>query len=451
MPGLSHALDIARRAMMAQQSVLSVIGHNVANTNTEGYTRQVARLVQETPTLGLTQGFGNGVRVDGVDRKRDLVLDQELRQELGDLGRWEARAQRLETIEGIVNEPSDASLSAAMDEFWNAWSELSSDPDDQTRRAVVREQGRVLAYRMQTMVGRLEQLGRDIDNEIATRADEFNLILSDLRNLNTMIKEATLQGDPANDLHDRRDLLLDQLSQLASVTYGEREDGVLYVRLDHTIILDDAQFRPLAVQATQNERGQRQVSIKLPNGTVPEVASGELGALLELREDTLPDFVAQLDTLAAALIDEVNRIHRAGPSGADFFFGAGAGDIAVSARVEAKLAAINTSTSGLPGDNDIALAIVGLRDARLMQSGSIGLRDYWSNVVGRLGIASREASFQRESVTVTSQALQERRASQSGVSLDEEMATLLSTQQAYLAAVKIFQAVEDMMDVLMSI
>jgi flagellar hook-associated protein 1 len=451
MPGLSHTLDIARRAMAAQQSVLAVIGHNVANTSTAGYSRQVARLVQETPTLGTAQDYGNGVRVADVYRQRDRVLDQELRQDLSDLGRWESRAGRLEMIEGIVNEPSDASVSAAMDEFWNAWSELSSDPDDQTRRAVVREQGRVLTYRMQTMVSRVEQLGQDIDNEISTRVDEFNLLLSDLQNLNTMVKESTLQGEAANDLRDRRDLLLDQLTQLADVTYGEREDGVLYVRLDHTMILDEAQYRPLGIQTSQNERGQRQVHIVLPTGESPEVDSGEIGGLIELRQETLPEFLEQLDSLAVSLIDEVNNLHRAGPSGVDFFYGTGARDIAVAAQVEANLGSINTSTSGLVGDNDIALAITQLRDARVLQSGTISLRDYWSNVVGRLGISSREATFQKDSLTVTSQTLQTRRSSESGVSLDEELATLLSAQQAYLGAVRVFQAAEDMMDTLMNI
>jgi len=437
--------------MAAQQSVLAVIGHNVANTNTAGYSRQVAHLVQETPTLGVAQDYGNGVRVSGVYRQRDQVLDQELRQDLSDLGRWESRAGRLEMIEGIVNEPSDASLSAAMDEFWNAWSELSSDPDDQTRRAVVREQGRVLTYRLQTMVTRIEQLGQDIDSEIATRVGEFNLLLGDLRSLNTMVKESTLQGEAANDLRDRRDLLLDQLCQLANVTYGEREDGVLYLRLDHTMILDEAQYRPLEIRRSQDANGQRQVHIVLPTGETPELASGEIGGLIELRQQTLPEFLMDLDSLATGLISEVNNVHRAGPSGVDFFFGTGARDIAVSAQVEATLGSINTSTSGLPGDNDIALAISGLRDARVMQSGTISLSDHWSNVVGRLGIASREATFQKDSLTLTSETLQSRRASESGVSLDEELATLLSAQQAYLAAVRIFQTAEDMMDTLMSI
>ncbi len=451
MPGLSHTLDIARRAMTAQQGVLSIIGHNVANTNTPGYTRQVARLVQEVPGAWDQQVFGNGVSLDGIDRKRDRVIDQELRQDFGELGRWESRAKRLETMEGIINEPSDSSISAAMDEFWNAWSELSGDPDDQTRRVVVREQGRVLVYRFQTMRDRMMQLGQDINNELDVRVDEFNLILGDLRNLNTLIKESELQGNPANDLRDRRDLLLDQLSKLASVSYGERDDGVLYVRLDHSLILDEGTFRPLQVQLEEDPWGGSRLQVALATGAIPEIASGEMGGLIEFRGQILPDFMSDLDQLASGIITEVNRLHQAGPSGSDFFGGSGLMDIDVAPEIEDNLNYINPSTSGLPGDNDIALAISQLRDARVMLSGSASFREYWNGMVGTVGVTSREASFQQESLELTTESLIERRNSAGGVSLDEELTNMLAAQQAYIAAVKVFQAAEDMMDVLMSV
>lgn len=437
--------------MMTQQSVLSVISHNVANANTTGYTRQVARLSAIEPAVRETLSYGNGVQIDGIDRKRDRVLDSELRQSLSDLGRWGARTSRMETLEGIINEPSDSGLNAALDEFWNSWSELSSDPDDQTRRAAVREQGRVLAYRMNTMYDRIQQTAVDVDSEIVTRVNEFNLLLGDLRNLNTLIKESTLQGDSANDLRDRRDLLLDEINQLAPVSTSEREDGTVAVRLGHTVVLDESQYRPLEARIIHGESGGQSVEVTLPNDAVPEIASGQIGGLIELRDETVPGLLADIDTLATSLIEEVNALHSAGPSGVGFFSGTGAGDLVVAAPIEEDIGNINSSTSGLAGDNDIALAIAQLGDARLLESGTLSLHDYWGNVVGGLGVASREASFQQESLTVTTDALKQRRDSIGSVSLDEEMTNVLAAQQAYLAAVKIFQAAEDMMDTLMAI
>jgi flagellar hook-associated protein 1 FlgK len=449
MPGLTHALDIARRAMNTQQSIMSVIGHNVANANTPGYTRQVPQLASEPASIWMTHSYGNGVRFETVQRKRDTVLDHELRGDLSNLSRWSTRAEQLGTLEGIVNEPSDSSVGAALDAFWNSWSELSADPVDMTRRAAVREEGRMLAHRLQIMGDRLEQTGRDIDTEIGIRTDEFNLLLSDLRNLNVTIRDSQLRGLTPNDLKDRRDLLLDQLSELAPITYAEREDGILSIRLGGATILDEAIHRPLEVTVDTTATGEATATVRLSNGQPAEITRGALGSLLELRHETLPDFVAEVELLAASLITNVNALHRAGPSGADFFAGSGLSDIEISPEIESDLAGINASTSGLPGDNDIALALAELRDGRVLDGSSIG--EYWNGVTGRLGINRREAQFQEESFTLSSEALEQRRQSQSGVSLDEEMANLLVAQQSFVAAVRIFETVDAMMDVLMGL
>lgn len=451
MPGLSHTLDIARRAMSTQQSVMSVIGHNIANVNTPGYSRQVARLAPEPASAWELQSFGNGVGIDAVQRKRDLCLDSEIRQDMANLGRWSQRASRMELLEDVIAEPSEIGLSATMDAFWAAWSELSSAPDDMTRHATVRENGRLLAYRFQTLVDRFERTGEDIDSEIVTRVDEFNLILGDVGNLNTLIKESELRGVSSNDLRDRRDLLLDQMSALAPITYVERDDGVVTIRLDHVNILDEATQRSLVAATGASADGSGAVTLEIEGGFTPVVESGELGGLLELRSETIPDFIAEVNTLAGAVIEQVNAIHRTGPSQVDFFSGTDASTIAVSVEIENDIRLINSSTSGLPGDNDIALAISQLSDARIISGNTTSPREYWDSVVGRLAVASREAQFQEESLSLTTQTLTTRRESSSGVSLDEEMAEILIAQQSYMAAVKVFEAASDMMDQLMMI
>jgi flagellar hook-associated protein 1 FlgK len=176
-----------------------------------------------------------------------------------------------------------------------------------------------------------------------------------------------------------------------------------------------------------------------------------IGGLLEIRHESLPAFMGELDTLAAGVIESVNQLHAAGPSGVEFFAGSAAEDIQVGTAIESDLQKINTSTSGLPGDNDIALAIADLRTAPVLAGGTTSLHEYWDASVGRLGVTSREAQFQEESRTLTTEALRQQRASQSGVSIDEELTKMLVVQQAYQAAVRVFQTAEDMMDVLMNI
>ncbi|MCK4302895.1 MAG: flagellar hook-associated protein FlgK [Candidatus Eisenbacteria sp.] len=451
MPGLTHTLDIARRAMSAQQSVLSVIGHNVANTNTPGYCRQVATLAQEVPSPWGAHGYGNGVSVESIQRRRDACLDHELRHDMTDLHWWETRAGKLSTLESILNEPSDAGLAAAMDAFWNSLSELSNDPDDMTRRASVREQGRQLAYRFQILITRTGQIGHNIDQEIQSCVEEFNLCLQDVQGLNIKIREAELRCVEANDLRDRRDVLLDQLCRFAPIIYSEREDGIISIRLPSSVILDEGIYRPLEAVVEEDADGQGRVTVLLPSGRAAEIEGGSIGALLELREETLPTYMEQIDTLAQAIITNVNALHGTGPARANFFAGTDAQDIAISPDIEDDLRNLNPSTSGMPGDNDIALAIAQLSHSRIMESGTMSPTEYWRSVVGRLGVDSREATFQQESLTLTTQSLEQRRTSVSGVNLDEEMARILVTQQAYMGAVKVLQAAGDMMDILLSI
>jgi flagellar hook-associated protein 1 len=451
MPGLSHTLDVASRALATQQSVMSVLGHNVANANTEGYTRQIPHTTAIAPSPWEVLSFGNGVELTDVQRKRDGSLDNELRRDMSELGRWSVRGRRLSRLEAVLNEPSDGGLSASMDAYWNAWSDLSNDPSSITRRSTVKEQGEILAYRFNTLVAQVGQIIDDTDTEIRIRTDEFNLQLGELRELNTMIAESRLRGMTPNDLLDRKDMLLDNMSELAGVTYGDRENGSFYLRLGTVLILDENTFRPLQAVQTNSETAGSGIHFELENLGGIELDKGMLGGLMEVRSDTIPDTLAQIDELATSIIENVNSIHRTGPSRIDFFSGSGASDMALSADIQDNLANLNSSTSGLPGDNDVAIAISDLRNRKILNDNNHTPAEYWNSVVGHVGIINREAQFQEEGFSLTTEALEQERASQSGVSLDEEMGNIIIAQQAYMAAVKLYEIAAEMMDALLAI
>jgi len=451
MSGLTHTLDIARRALMAQQSVISVLGHNVANANTEGYTRQVAHLETVAPSAWGTNTFGNGVTMSEVQRKRDQSLDSELRRDMSSLGRWQMRSRRLSSLEVILNEPSDSGLGATMDAFWASWIDLASDPADVTRRANTREQSEIMANRFNALTRQVEQIGVDIDAEVRTRTDQFNLALSELKETNSLIQKSVLQGLEPNDLLDRRDQILDQMAELVGITYGTRDDGTAFVKAGSVLILDQTTYRPLEAVTRPDETGAESVRIEVKTIGEIDIDNGILGGLLEMRTETIPDFIERVDALASGIIDQVNALHRTGPSQVDFFSGTGAADMSLSSDISESLALLNTSTTGLAGDNDIALAIGGVRNQQIMNNGSSTPNEYWINLVGQVGIVNREAGFQEEGLELTTQALQEHRDSISGVSLDEEMGNIVIAQQSYMAAVKLFEISGNMMDALLAI
>ncbi len=449
MPGLSHTLDVARRAMSAQQAVLTVVGHNIANANTAGYTRQIGHLSALQPSVYGGVTFGNGVIFDSVQRNRNSALDNELRNETSLHSYWDTRAGELGRIEQMLGEPSDSGLAAVLDNYFSAWADLSNDPSAPTRQATVREQGRVLSDRFRSMSQRLTHMQEEMRTEIGIQVEQFNLLLSEVRTLTTSIRASALRGVGASDLLDKRDAILDELAQVAEIQYGERGDGDFYLRVDGKLILDQTTFHPLELVQQDRSSGST-YHLRIGSGAEVVVRQGSLGAFFEMHDESFPEFAVQLDTLAMAVIDNVNAIHRSGPSRVDFFAGTGAADMTISAALRDDLTAINTSTSGLAGDNDIALAIAALRDAKLLTSNSATPGEFWNSVIGRTGVASREAQLQKETLGLTTAALAERREQSGGVSLDEEMANLIQTQQAYIAAVRLFEIVGSMMEVLTS-
>ncbi len=433
MYGLTHTLDIARRAMLTHQSVLSVIGHNIANANSTGYTRQTARLEAATPQRVGGIDWGDGVVLAGIERQRDRFLDQRVRDELAGLGGWQTRASALGQIEETLGEPSDAGLGAGLDNFFSAWSELSSNPEDMALRSQAVASSQVLASRFQDLDGRLARMDDELAGQLNSEVDAFNSTLTELQSVSRKITDAGAAGATSSDLLDQRDTLLDQLAQHADIRWSEQANGSLVVRVGGRVVLDGASLDPLSSK-----------------DLTPEITGGAIGALIELRTDTLPGLRAGLDVLARDLITQVNALHRAGPSGSDLFTGSSAGDIAVAPTILEDPTALNTATTGISGENDIALAIAGLQQARVIDGLTQTPGEYWSAFVSRVGTQSSEATFQQENAQLMSTAVDTRRESVKGVSLDEEMTDLVTTQYAYLAASRVFDTASQMLQTLLT-
>jgi flagellar hook-associated protein 1 len=433
MYGLTHTLDVARRAMLAQQSVLGVIGHNIANANSTGYSRQTARLQAATPQRWNGIDWGDGVVLAGVERQRDRFLDQRVRAELAGLGGWQARASALGLIEGTLAEPSDTGLGAGLDDFFSAWSELSSNPEDMALRAQTIASSQTLASRFRDLDTRLARIDDELDTQLTGELDAFNGILTELQGVSRQIVNAGQTGASTNDLCDRRDALLDDLAEHADIRSSEQGNGGLVVRVGGREVLNGDMLEPLSRA-----------------DLTTEIAGGTIGALIELRADTLPGLRAGLDQLARDLVTQVNALHRAGPSGTDFFTGSSAGDIAVAATILDDPTALNTATTGVSGENDIALAIAGLQQARVIDGLTMTPGEYWSAFVSRIGTQSSEATFQQQNAQLMATAVDTRRESIKGVSLDEELANMVTTQQAYLAASRVFDTASQMLETLLT-
>ncbi len=451
MPGLIQGLEIARRALLAHQSSMTITGHNIANVATEGYSRQRPNLVPDVPEKTPWGIVGTGVRLEDVQRARDTFLDAQFRQEKALAGEWEARSQVLGQIEGVIGEPSDTGVAALLDNFFNAWYELSNQPEDFGTRSVVLRAGEELTDGLANQRSRFRDLLESTDTNIAQRVVEINEQLDEVARLNLMIQQSETTGGTDADLRDRRDLLLDGLADQAGAEHLERADGTVVVRLGSRTVVDGTEVTSLRADR-YTVSGRLNVRIVFASdGTAPSNIGGQLGGLVHAREEVIPEVMSQFDTLVGGLVQQVNQLHRAGPTGVDFFRGSTAEDMEVTLEVQNDPSLINAGSSGDPGDNDIAVAIAQLRDSRFLLQGTATPGDYYRQLVNGVGSMARQADSFSTSQGVALEAVENQRQAVNGVSLDEELTNLVESQKAYEAAARVFTTASQMIDVLLAI
>jgi flagellar hook-associated protein 1 FlgK len=232
--GLFDTFGIAKRGLFAQQKALDVTSHNVANANTEGYSRQ--RVTLQTTTPYSTPSFfssagpgqlGTGVEVTSVDRVRDSFLDYQTRVETGVQGRYAGRDKFLSQIENILNEPSETGISSLIGKFFDDWQQLSKQAETSNARSVVVQQSLALTNELNHTSTELEKLKENTQMNIKDDVFDINTTLSQLNDLNKEIVQVKVAGQNPNDLLDKRDLLLDQLSAKFGITIDKKNyDGI---------------------------------------------------------------------------------------------------------------------------------------------------------------------------------------------------------------------------------
>ncbi|WP_102344864.1 flagellar hook-associated protein FlgK [Bacillus sp. Marseille-P3661] len=229
-----HGLETARRGMMTQQAALYTTGHNIANANTPGYTRQRVNFEQTEPYPPAARNsphipgqMGTGVQAGDIQRIRDSFVDMQFRGESSKLGYWEAKAEMLSQMEDIMNEPSETGLATSIDEFWNSLQDLAVQPQNNGARRVVRQRGIALANTFNYMHDSLKSIQKDYRNEIDISQNRINSLVRQINQVNKQIGAIEPHGYLPNDLYDERDRLVDELSSFVNIKTEVKSSGGL--------------------------------------------------------------------------------------------------------------------------------------------------------------------------------------------------------------------------------
>jgi flagellar hook-associated protein 1 FlgK len=454
MSNLFASLGVSARALEAQQLGLEVTGQNIANAATPGYARRQV-IFSEAP--GADGMVGRGVRVEGIQSLRDMLLERRLREERPGAGREAAIAESMAVVETALG-PANQGLDSSITSFLNAFSELASDPTSAAARQGVVLAGESVASHFHAITGQLTSAQRHTDSQLRGAVDDVNALTEQIATLNTSIRGAESGSAMAAGLQDQLHLRLHQLSELVDIDVMQHTNGAVDVTFGpgRPLVLSTG---AVAITATS---GPPSGFATLASGGVDvtgELTSGRLGGLLQVRDTLVPQYQLQLDTLANALVDEVNTLHAAGFDGAgnaaDEFFSplaavaGSAAAIAVRPAVAGDPTLVAAATVALPGDNQMATAIAALRD-EITVSGSYTFADAWGDIAYQVGRDTQTARQEQQSREGIVRQMENLRDSVSGVSLDEEALKLMQFQRAYEANARVFRAVDETLMTLMN-
>lgn len=424
-------LQTSLRGLLAQQQAIDVSGHNVANANTPGYTRQEAVLRATQPYVvpansvitGAGAQVGTGVDVSAIRRIRDQFLDIQYRAQNSNLGDASTRTTSLDQAELAFAEPTDDGLAAQLGKFWSAWSDVANAPENAGARAALVSTAQTLTTTFQTISTQLTtvaQQAQDQYDAITGPTGDVAAAAKELAGLNTSIRDAVFRGQSPNDLMDRRDVLIDQLSTLAQTSVTDLGTGAVKIDFGGVTLVDPTAGGGYTWPQTLTTPG------------------GKLGALADLASATGPalTYRTQLDAVASNLVSSVNALHTSTP-----FFDT-SGTTAATINVVATAATVQTGSGTAAGENDVAQAITALRGGATDQM--------YQALVAKIG-TDVQASTRAESTAQTlASAVDDRRQSVDGVSLDEEMTNLIRFQRGYQASSRTMTTIDDMLDQLIN-
>src|SRR5579883_2481232 len=442
-------LSIAARALTVDQAALGVIGNNIANVNTPGYSRQVPVLSAASEQGGGTFHLDGGVLLQSVQQILDPFVAQRLLAATTDAAQKNAVATQLTALVAQLDDLGDSSLTTLLGNFFAAASALANEFNH--RSAL------------------LAQLQQHADDQIVGDATQANDDLAQIAQLNADIARETAQGGQANGLRDqRRQVLADLAQKIGITTQEDPTTGEVTVAstAGPVLVAGGTVVNGIATQPdpsnpkTLSGNTLHQVVLQTPSGALVDVpavfASGEIGGLLAVRDGNLPTASQNLDTLASALATAVNAVQTQPgaldlngqpTTGVPLFNGSSASTLAVAITDPSKIAA---ALSNQPGDNQNALALADLATTVQPALGST-FAGYAASEAARLGEDAQQAQGLATASQGVLQQVQNQRDALSGVNLNEELTSLLSFQHAFQASAQVISVVNSTLEELMQI
>jgi len=450
-------LNAAGTALQAARRGLDIVGQNIANQNTAGYTRQRVDTSAVAP-VGVTSKFtagaraGEGVSIDGINRIGDAVLDSRVRDALGVSGFWTTKAAAASAAEKALAEPTTDGLAHKLSQFWAGFQDLANSPDSVAAASTVLTSA-------QTITTQIAEGYRAVSDQwsqgrvtVDRTVDAINAAADQIAALNGTIRDVINAGGTPNELIDQRNLLAQNVARLAGATGTVEKDGTLTLRVDGNALVAGDKTRHLVANGPVSIEDGLPTTISWENGTPAAIRSGELGGQLEViaPDGVLANLADTYNQVATAIAGKVNALHTTGVTvdgtpGGQFF--------ALAAGVPAAVGLSVVPTSR----DEMALAAPGagpLDGSIADKIGAIGLTDdgpdaIWSGGVAALAVSTAAEVARATAAETSAVAAASAQQSVAAVDGDEEAMNLLTFQTQYQAAARVVTAIDETLDVLL--
>ncbi len=459
--------DIGNSGLQAAKHAISTTGHNIANVNTKGYSRQSIDQASAPPVSTGKRAIGTGVRIEGVSRTNDEYLQRRIEKEQKNFGSAEERHTYLGQTEQIFNESNSDGINRLATQFFNEFRKLSAEPENKAIRAAVREASKRLVGDIRRVNGELNEVQNNIDFRLEGYVTEINGLAKEIQNLNTLIDKATLGGGSAPDLLDKREEALTRLGEMVDISVAKNETNQVTITVGGRMaIVTGNSVTELEVRRDPADlkNGKREGLVAvwtndaIPINVTKHIKGGRVQALVEVRDVDIKRAKDQINDVAYALTNHVNTIHRNGfginnQTGLNFFkpvsdFDSAAEQIKLADEIETDIMNIATAKApDSPGDSRVAIGISQLStQTGLLEKSDRTIGDMYSQMIGELGTkaaaAERGLIFQKDILTQ----LDNFRESISGVNLDEETSNLVRFQHAYSANANVLRVADEVLD-----
>jgi flagellar hook-associated protein 1 FlgK len=317
--GISSILDTAKQAIFAQQKALQVVGNNIANVNTPGYSRQRPVILPVTPNFN-TRALNGGVTIDQVQRMYDKFIGAQINTANANLQSAKSQDDLLSQIEALFNDLGAApgGLANSLEELFQGFQELANNPQGVPERTMLQQRGTLLVNAFHDLHNKLANLVQDMNGMLSDEVSEANNLVNKIAELNLKIQEMEVDPkNPANTLRDQRDVVLKQLAEIVEITSFEDTNGQVTVLLGTgRPLVEGARANSLTLVADPDDPKIQEVRMRDAQGNLFDISSnitgGTMHGIITTRDTLVPSFKSSVDRLAAQLISSVNQTHANG-------------------------------------------------------------------------------------------------------------------------------------------